>query len=729
MARQVFDLPAPITRTASDLRFQFNLAIDPGLVSGGASGYRLREIYIQSYGDIYVAVGSSRTENPYWSGDELTAEWEQSAKALIVSVGGHELVIPGPNSPLVRADLRDPTEAYAWTLVGSRVAELRTFLTNVAALTGTPDFTAVLDDDQALEITGTIAGGLSGTLAGPVTLGHVPLRITGTIAGGLSGALSGTVTAELTLGEFNTVGRRTVVLALITAGERDDVYRDADNGDPAGTVHAGSDLELRPGQSITRIRIRRGGREFRLWDNPSGDALGGAGGFLHEGGAGADLNLTIQTRDAGEFTLPYQGGGPNFANFDESGHVADLHAIVEGIRFIVAFWRPHPPLDIEGPVAGGLDGTLSGEVMLMPVPAGDLTARARLGRPAAEVEAVPRPLTARPGIARLRISEGALPHPLTARAALGRPIGVVDPEPEALTARARLGRPVALVEPLPETLTARARLGRPVAEVEAIPAPIVVRARTARPIAEVEAVPGELTARATLDRPVAAVEAVPAPIAARARLDPPVVLVEADPAALAARARLGRPIALVDPVPREALAARARLGRPAGRVAGLDPAAAGTARETARSLAGRDQVFALEIEHPDITEPARIVADTAEHTVEGNRYIPLAFHARVPQSREGEVRNAVLRIDNVGEELMEWVDASDGGRGASMRVLRLIPPVADGDESVVAWEVEMSVGVAEVTNEYVTVSLTDEPIFGRPAVIMRHDPATSPGLF
>ena len=41
----------------------------------------------------------------------------------------------------------------------------------------------------------------------------------------------------------------------------------------------------------------------------------------------------------------------------------------------------------------------------------------------------------------------------------------------------------------------------------------------------------------------------------------------------------------------------------------------------------------------------------------------------------------------------------------------------------------MTVGVAEVTNEYVTVSLTDEPVFGRPAVIMRHDPATSPGLF
>ena len=101
-------------------------------------------------------------------------------------------------------------------------------------------------------------------------------------------------------------------------------------------------------------------------------------------------------------------------------------------------------------------------------------------------------------------------------------------------------------------------------------------------------------------------------------------------------------------------------------------------RADARALVGRDQVFALEIEHPDISEPVRVVADTAEHTVEGNTFVPLAFHARVPQSREGEVRNAVLRIDNVGEELMEWVDASDGGRGASMRVIRLIPPSTAG---------------------------------------------------
>ena len=153
------------------------------------------------------------------------------------------------------------------------------------------------------------------------------------------------------------------------------------------------------------------------------------------------------------------------------------------------------------------------------------------------------------------------------------------------------------------------------------------------------------------------------------------------------------------------------------------------ARVDARSLAGRNQIFALEVEHPAIDRPVRVVADTVAHVIEGERYIPLAFRAHMPQSKEHEVRTAGLRIDNVGRELMAWVEASDGGRDASMRVMRVIPPAYGGGESIVGWEVTMTAAVAEITNEYVAVSLTSEPVFGRPSVIPRHDPSTSPGLF
>ena len=133
--------------------------------------------------------------------------------------------------------------------------------------------------------------------------------------------------------------------------------------------------------------------------------------------------------------------------------------------------------------------------------------------------------------------------------------------------------------------------------------------------------------------------------------------------------------------------------------------------------------------HDDLTTPVRIVADNAEHVVDGETYIPCAFRAEPPQSREGEVRQAELQIDNVGEKMMKWVRASRGGRGAVIRVMSLLPAEEGDTESVIDYEFTMDVGVARVTNDTISVTLTDEPVIGRPSVTIRHDPQTSPGLF
>jgi len=153
------------------------------------------------------------------------------------------------------------------------------------------------------------------------------------------------------------------------------------------------------------------------------------------------------------------------------------------------------------------------------------------------------------------------------------------------------------------------------------------------------------------------------------------------------------------------------------------------ALQQAKSLSGRDQVYALIIGHPSLEDPIRVVGDTVKHTVDGNEYIPLAFRAELPQEREGQIRQARLRIDNVGQELMKWVHLSDGGRGAVMTVYRLIPPASGETESSIDWEVTMNVGIAEVTNLEVVVTLTEEPTFDRRCVLLRHSSVLSPGLF
>ena len=120
--------------------------------------------------------------------------------------------------------------------------------------------------------------------------------------------------------------------------------------------------------------------------------------------------------------------------------------------------------------------------------------------------------------------------------------------------------------------------------------------------------------------------------------------------------------------------------------------------------------------------------DTQDVTLEGNTYTALAFRPRLPQEKEGEIRQAGIEVDNVGRRMVEWVEASNGGRGATMRILELI--VDPARQAEIAWEVpNLDVGATRMTNETLSVILVDEGSSQAPAVKLRHDPVESPGLF
>ncbi|MCE2493594.1 MAG: DUF1833 family protein [Alphaproteobacteria bacterium] len=425
--------------------------------------------------------------------------------------------------------------------------------------------------------------------------------------------------------------------------------------------------------------------------------------------------------------------------------LGDRQALPAGLRAGLRLGEPET--DVEA-YAAALRTALrpAPPVAEVEAPARALGASLRPGVPIADVEALPGPLRTRldprPPKPRIRARAenlrialrpsapiaGTTAYPPALRIAqrTAQPLPLFDARPGAVRIALRPAVPRGRTKAHPGDLEIAVRPGSAAAYREAAPATLRAALDVAAPTAHVEAFPGALRAALDVAAPATDVEALPRTLRAALRARPPAGIATGRAAALPAGLRPGVPAAVVAAFPRT-LAAVLRPGPPRAIPYPGEPADRG--RSHARSLVGRNQTFALEIEHPAITEPVRVVADTVEHAVEGNRYVPLAFHARVPQAKEGEIRTAVLRIDNVGRELMQWVEASRGGRDASMRVLRLIPPAEGETGSTVAWEVEMSVGVAEVTNEYVTVSLTDEPVFGRPTVILRHDPATSPGLF
>ena len=144
-----------------------------------------------------------------------------------------------------------------------------------------------------------------------------------------------------------------------------------------------------------------------------------------------------------------------------------------------------------------------------------------------------------------------------------------------------------------------------------------------------------------------------------------------------------------------------------------------------RALAPVDVVLtALEITHPDVSDPIRVVNDTRNRTIERHTFVALRFQPRLADDPESRIPRAELVIDNVGRALTQWVERSDGGSGASCRVLQVV-----AGEDVPQYDVTLAVASMRVTAAEVRVTLGHEPLFSRRAVRRRHDPETSPGLF
>ena len=135
-------------------------------------------------------------------------------------------------------------------------------------------------------------------------------------------------------------------------------------------------------------------------------------------------------------------------------------------------------------------------------------------------------------------------------------------------------------------------------------------------------------------------------------------------------------------------------------------------------------VTAIEIKHPAVTAPVRVVNDTRDHMIEAHLFVAARFNARLADDADGQAPRAELVIDNVGDVLTRWVELSDGGNGATIKLFQFIANVG-----FIEWEVELDVVGMQVSTQSVTARLGFDPMLHRPAVQIRHDPDHSPGLF
>lgn len=133
----------------------------------------------------------------------------------------------------------------------------------------------------------------------------------------------------------------------------------------------------------------------------------------------------------------------------------------------------------------------------------------------------------------------------------------------------------------------------------------------------------------------------------------------------------------------------------------------------------------IEIDHEALTQPVRVVNDMTDVTSNGNLYIAYPFKCVLPDDYENQLPKARIVIDNVGRELMYWIETTGGGQNSSCTFKQILRSNPD----IIEWQITMNLYNVQVTMESVTAELGFENLFSKPAITRRYRPDTAPGLF
>lgn len=133
----------------------------------------------------------------------------------------------------------------------------------------------------------------------------------------------------------------------------------------------------------------------------------------------------------------------------------------------------------------------------------------------------------------------------------------------------------------------------------------------------------------------------------------------------------------------------------------------------------------LEIDHTDLTSPIRVVNDTDDVVSNGNNFIALAFRITLPDQKEQGLPHASLEVDNIGKEMVSWLELSGGGQGATVRVMIILRSNPD----IIEYDITLNLSNVVLTQETVSGDLTFEDIMNKPSFNVTYRPHTHPGLF
>lgn len=148
-------------------------------------------------------------------------------------------------------------------------------------------------------------------------------------------------------------------------------------------------------------------------------------------------------------------------------------------------------------------------------------------------------------------------------------------------------------------------------------------------------------------------------------------------------------------------------------------------KEKTGASAGEEPSYLLEITHPQLAQPIRVTNDQADIASNGNNFTSCAFRVQFPEDVVGVMPRVPVAIDNIGKELTQWLDASNGGRDAQFRIMQVMrdtPNVIEQEYTMTL--INAHQGVIEISG-----TLGYENIMEQPALGATQTPELQPAIF
>lgn len=133
----------------------------------------------------------------------------------------------------------------------------------------------------------------------------------------------------------------------------------------------------------------------------------------------------------------------------------------------------------------------------------------------------------------------------------------------------------------------------------------------------------------------------------------------------------------------------------------------------------------LEISHPFLNTPVRLVNDSSDLLSNGENFIAMPFRVRRQDDIQGELPKVTLTVSNIGRTLVKWIDSTGGGKDAVVSVML----ARRSNPDLIEERLDLAIESVNISTEVIVFNLVVQNNLTKRAIKYIYDAKRTPGLF